>query len=403
MFPTWTTLKYGVLSDLFKKGEETRIGERDFRIPVELQVGGREGIYDPQMGDMGRGQPGQGTVMTGSYFSSRMSFEIDMLSIKATEDRRIAVTDPFKRLIAQGFFQYRLARDKWYHGDGTAVLATATSQTGTPTVYTCDTNFGAQLVRVGQYVTVYDTSLATIKGLFKVTSRNTTTRTVTLDAAVPSAANTDKLCIEGVSGSSPVGIRGLDYWLSTAASGTTAGLNRANVPAILSKTISGSSGPLLAELPMVLKDRILMDRGEFASELLGIMSPVQRGAIFKNVMAIQKIDITAQKAQIVDRLPALKGKQVITWGDTPHYVDAHAKWTTCHYIIPSLWGKAQLDTEKFYETPGSKQRFHNIAGGSGAPRAGVWFALTCDEDLYTVDPGAQGLIPSLSVDALYTT
>jgi hypothetical protein len=94
-FPFWATKKFNVLSDFIKRGEVTQIGERDFRIPFKKTFGGRVGKYDPQMGDMGRGTQMSGDVMIQSYFNLRLNFEMDMLAIKATQDRSIAIQDPF--------------------------------------------------------------------------------------------------------------------------------------------------------------------------------------------------------------------------------------------------------------------------------------------------------------------
>src|SRR4051812_36577671 len=102
-FPVWAIKKFGVLSDLINKGEVEQIGERDFRIPFQKTYGGRVGAYDPQMGDMGRGTQPTGDKMIGSYFSLRMNFELDMLAIKATQDKKVSLTDPFKDSVARGF------------------------------------------------------------------------------------------------------------------------------------------------------------------------------------------------------------------------------------------------------------------------------------------------------------
>jgi hypothetical protein len=405
-FPFWGTKKFNVLSDFIKRGEVTNIGERDFRIPFKKTFGGRVGKYDPQMGDMGRGTQMTGDVMIQSYFNLRLNFEMDMLAIKATQDRKIAIQDPFKDAVANGFFEFKLYRDKFYHSDGTAILATATAHSAVSgtSVYTLNSAFGAQRLRRGQYVTVYNpgNTAALSSSVLYITALNTQGKTITLSGVVPGAAATDNIEFEGVSGSAPAGIRGLYYWINSATSGTTAGVDRALEPTIISKSVDASGGPLLAELVMALYHRILNDRGEVGNGLLGIVAPAQQAYVYSNVMSIQNYDISKSSVQAVDRLPALKGKKSFMWGDVPHYVDIHQSQTRADYIIPDMWGIARLDEEKFFQTPGTSQRFFPLYGGSGAPAAGVWFSLTCDENLYTIDPGAQGTIATLSTPALYT-
>jgi hypothetical protein len=408
-FPIWRTQKFNVLLDFIKKGEVEQIGERDFRIPAETEFGGRAGTYDPQMGDMGRGSMPQGVVMIQSYFPQRLNFEFDKLAIKATTNKSVAIENPFLKCIAKGFQEFMLYRDKWYHGDGTAVLGTAISHSSSSgvSVYTLDGVFGAQLLRRGQYVAVYDSTLATLKsaGVLRITGVSTATPSITLSGVVPSAASTDKICFEGVSGASPAGPRGLAYWISSATSGTTASINRANEPQIISKSVNASSNPYVVEHVMGLYDQILNDRGEVANELLALCAPSQRANAYNNMVAIQNILLDSTTAQAVDRLPSLKGKQAFMYGGVPHYVDIHHDKTKVNMIVPRMFGRAVLAEEDFFQTdgvPGERGRFIQLYGGSGGPAAGTWFGLTCEENPYCVDPGAMGLVSSLPLPAFHT-
>ena len=410
LFPAWMELKYNVLTDFIAKGEVEQVGERDFRIPAKKIFGGRAGHYDPQGGDMGRGSSPQGVVMLQSFFSARLNFEFDQLQIKATTNKKVAVQNPFLQCVADGYREFMLYWDKWIHGNGTAKLATATNHSSSSgvSVYTLDANFGAQLLRRGQFLCVYDSTLTTLKSAnsLGITDMVTSppTRTITLSGVVPGAANTDVMCFEGVSGASPIGPRGLKYWISSAASGTTAGINRATESEIISKSVT-ASGYLIPELPMAIYHRILMDRGEVANSMLGLAAPAQQGYVASNVMAIQNYNLADASAKFVDRLPGVKGKKVFEWGDVPHWLDIHQDQTVVPYIVPSLFGRAQLSPTDFFQTPGvsgPSGRFFTLYGGSGAPASAVWFSLEKNEDLYCIDPGAQGLIESLSVPSLYS-
>jgi hypothetical protein len=403
MFPTWAEMNFNVLLDFFKKGEVQKIGERDYRIPIELIPGGDAGTFDPQGGDMGRGSMPQGNVLIQSYFNFRLNYELDKLSIQATTNT--GIKNPFTLCVSRGYKEFMLYRDKWCHGDGTAVLATATAHSSSSgvSVYTLTgTGFGAQLLRVGQPVTVYNNGLTTLNtAALRITAINTgATPTVTLNGIVPSAAATDQICFSGVSGTSPAGPRGLAYWISSATSGLTAGLNRATVPQIISKSVNASSSAYAVEHVMGLHDLILNDRAEVAEELMAICAPAQRAAVMKNVVAIQGILLDSTKAQAVDRLPALKDRSAFMWGGVPHMVDIHHTKTTVNFIVPRLWGMATLNDPDFFETDGKTgpdARFIQVYGASGGPAASTWFGLTCGQNPYTIDPGAQGLVSTLSV------
>lgn len=405
-FPVWQTQNFNVLLDFIKKGEVEKIGERDFRIPAEVEFGGRAGTSDLQMGDQGRGSMPQGLAMIQSYFPMRLNFEFDKLSIQATTDKSVAIQNPFLKTVAKGYKEMKIYMDKWYHGDGTAVLATATAHSSSSgvSVYTLDAAFGSQLLRRGQYVTVYNNALTTINsaGVLRITQISGLT--LTLSGIVPSASATDKICFEGVSGASPTGPRGLAYWLSSATTGTTAGINRANEAAIISKSVDASSTPYSVEHVMGLYDKILNDRADVATEIFAVCAPAQRASAFNQMMAIQNILLDSTKAEAVDRLPSLKGKLAFMYGGVPHFMDIHANTTVVNFMASSLWGRAVLSELDFFQTDGKSGadgRFIQLYGGSGGPANGVWFGLTAAENPYTIDPGAQGLVFGLPRPAFH--
>lgn len=403
-YPKWILQKFQLMLDFIKKGEVEQVGERDFRIPFLKTFGGRFGAYDPQMGDMGRGTMPTGDKMIGSYFSLRLNFEMDMLAIKATQDRKIALSDPFKDSIARGFFEFMVYLDKVYHSDGTALIGTATAHSASSgvSVYTMSSKFGTMLMRRGQYVNVYGASLTTLKsaGTLWITAVDTTARTITLSGVVPGAANTDTFSFEGVSGNSPTGLRGIYYWISEATSGTTAGVNRATEPEIVSNYVNAVGG-FLPETVMALHHRMLFRRGQVATGILGVCNPASQAYAYSNMMSVQNIRLESTKAQAVDRLPALKDKEAFMWGDVPWYVDINSDSSRNLLFIPSEFGRARLDEMKFFQTPGSNQRFFPLYGASGAPAAGVWFGNVIDEDLYHINPGNTGVLYNLPVTGFY--
>ena len=406
LFPSWFAQDFKVLSDFLNKGEVEIVGERDYRIPFKQTFGGRFGHYDPQLGDMGRGSSPTGNVMLQSFYTLRLNFEFDMMQIKATTNKGVAVQNPFLQCIADGVKEFELLFDKVIHGDGTAVLGTASAHSSTSgfSVYTLTNAFGAQLLRRGQFYSIYDTTLTTLKsaGVLYATGLNTKARTITLSGIVPNAAATDKICFEGVSGNTPAGPRGLKYWINYATTGITAGIDRSVENQIVAKSVDGTNG-LSTEAVMALYDQILMDRGEVPN-LMGLAAPAQRAYAYSQMLAIQMSLVEGEQAKAVDRLPKLKGKKFFMWGDVPHYVDIHQDATQVPYIVPSDFGRARLAPPDFFSTPGQtgqNARFIQLYGASGGPAAGVWFGLTRDDDMYCINPGQQGVIYSLPLGSFY--
>jgi hypothetical protein len=400
-FPEWFALDFKVLTDFVNKGEVQIVNERDYLIPFKQTFGGRFGHVDLQSGDYGRGSSPTGADLRQSFYTLRMNFEFDELQIAATENKGVAIQNPFVYCLANGVREFEFLFDKVIHGNGTAALATATvhSSSSGVSVYTMDSKFGTQLLRRGQVYCIYDSNLATLKSSnLVVTAINTTSRTVTLSGIVPSAASTDVFCFEGVSGASPTGPRGVQYWINTATSGNTAGIDRSVENQIVAKSADGTNG-FNVEVVMALYDRILMDRGE-VPDVMGVCSPAQRAYAFNQMVALQETFLNSGNANAIDRLPKLKGREFFMWGGIPHYVDIHQDKTTNVYIVPSDFGRARLRTPGFTQLPGvsgEAGRFFRPSGASGGPAASVWFGLQRSDDLYCINPGQQGLITSLPV------
>lgn len=404
LLPKWMQMKWNVATDLIdRKGEEEQIGERDYRLPFDLQNGGRVGKYDPNMGDMGRGTASKGDVMTGSYYNLRLNFELPILANKIGENKKVSQTNRFKKAIQDGVPEFSIYMDKFFHSDGTAVLATATAHTTSSgkSIYTMDTTFGIQRLRRGMYVNVYNNALSSAlsSATLYIQYVDYGTRKITLSGTVASASADDKICFEGVSGASPAGLRGLYYWNSYATSGTTAGINRATEPEIIANSVNAAGG-LTHEHGMLLYHKILTRRGEVNDSLVGLSNVAQQAAVFSNLMSLQTFDI-AGGVKVTDRLPKGLRDKSFPFAGVPHFIDIHQDQTRLDWVDASTWVKCVLDNMKFFELPGSNQRFFHLTGGSGAPAAGVWFGLTCDMDYANVNPGNGGVVYGLSLPTLY--
>ena len=116
----------------------------------------------------------------------------------------------------------------WHTQAGTALLATASAHTtwssGTKSVFTVDSVKG---LRLGQPVRVMVNNQSTYRTLSTsyteatIVTIDTANKYVYLNRLVDSGASNDVLVLGGVSGATPTGMRGLQYWNSYATTGTT--------------------------------------------------------------------------------------------------------------------------------------------------------------------------------------
>lgn len=408
LMPAWQDKPWNVATDLIdKRGKVEMIGERDYRVPFDVQIGGRAGTYNPDFGDLGRGSGPKGNYIISSYFPMRLNFELSHLQIKATRNRSVAMKNTFRDTVKNAMPEFMQYRDKWFHSDGTAVLATATAHSSGSgvSVYTLDTAFGAKRLRRGQYVSVYNAALTTqlTNATLYITSLDTTARTVTLSGIVPGAGATDKITFEGVSGTSPTGFKGLYYWHSTATSGTTGGINRATEPEIIVNAVDGSGG-LTPQMMLLAYHRVADRRGEMADDMVGLASFAQHAAAINNMLVIQTLDISRGMPKSLDRLPTTMRNRSFELGGVPIWIDRHQANDRIDIFPPKVWGRTQLDKLRFYEATAGMEgehRFFELRGGSGAPAAGLWFSWTLEEDWFCSNPGAAVVIHSLSLPTGY--
>jgi hypothetical protein len=408
LMPAWLDKPWNVATDLIdKRGDVVKVGERDYRVPFDTIIGGRAGTYNPDFGDLGRGSGPKGNFIISSYFPMRLNFELSHLQIKATRDRSVAMKNTFRDTVKNAMDEFMQYRDKWFHSDGTAVLATATAHSAGSgvSVYTLSSTFGVKRLRRGQYVSVYNTGLTTQKtnATLYITSLDSTARTVTLSGIVPGAAATDEITFEGVSGASPTGFKGLYYWHSTATSGTTGGINRATEPEIIVNAVDGSGG-LTPQMMLLAYHRVADRRGEMADDMVGLASFAQHAAAINNILVIQTMDISKGVGRNLDRLPATMRNRSFELGGIPIWIDRHQANDRIDIFPPKVWGRTQLDKLRFYEaTAGMEgtQRFFSLIGGSGGRAAGTWFSWTLEEDYYCSNPGAAVVIHSLALPANY--
>lgn len=409
MLPLWQDKPWEVAYDLVvKHGSVDSIGERDYRIPFDTIVGGRAGTYDPNFGDMGRGSPPEGNFLTNSYFPFRLNFEMSHLAIKATKNSSVSKKNQFKDTVKKAVPEMMQYLDKYFHSDGSAVIATATAHTAVTgvSVYTLDAAVNTKRVRRGQFVTVYNNALtvALSSSTLRITALDSTSRAIALSGIVPGAGATDKICFEGVSGPNPIGFRGLYYWHSVATSGFTGGLNRANEPEVIANAVDGSGG-LTPQMILLAYHRILDRRGEVADKLVGLISIAQHAVAVNSMVAIQTLDIANGVPGSLDRLPPSIRNRSFSLGGIPMYIDRHQSNDRIDIFPPNVLGRSQLDDLHFYQAAvgqgGETQRFFELTGGSGAPAAGVWFGLTVDQDYFSTNPGAAVVIHSLPIPANY--
>jgi hypothetical protein len=247
------------LDDLFYTAIEKRnveaISERDMRIPMNLRQGGYFGYFDPDGGDLGLGggPTWDKAVINTNHF--KMGIQWTKKAEWGTDESRKAVINTFRELMAKSMPEFRRQSDNQCHTAGDGVLATVTSvsSSGGVDTITCTTDgYGVRLLRVGQRINVYDTTLATQRTAtpVEISFYDIAAGQIKVPTVVGLTAG-DKILPEGLSGASPTGLFGIPYHVSSSSSGTWLGYTRSTTPEIRSNSVDALSGGLALSQPLL--------------------------------------------------------------------------------------------------------------------------------------------------------
>src|SRR5215204_782425 len=177
-----------------KKREVEKISNRQMRIPLELRPGGSFQYFNADGGDLGRGGgPTYDKAVVSAVFLSE-NMEYTKLSQWATDDSRKAVVNSVRRLTATALDELRRQLDSSMLGSGNGVVGvvSAITATGGVDIVTLGTDgFGARLVRFGQTVQVFDTTLATNRGSGVITFYDIENNTIKVSPQIAGVTGTD--------------------------------------------------------------------------------------------------------------------------------------------------------------------------------------------------------------------
>src|SRR5215510_12282472 len=192
------------------------VSNRDMRIPLEIRPGGNFGHFDPDGGDLGLGDGPTFDKAVINTVHLREGIEWTKKAEWSTDDSRKAVLNTFRYLLAKSMAEFRRQVDSlcMTAGDGVVgVISGVTTATGTDT-YTLGTDgFGARLLRFGQTINVYDSTLATNRTVGaekKISFYDLVGKQIKVPA-VTGATTGDKIVVSGLSATPPVSLLGVPY------------------------------------------------------------------------------------------------------------------------------------------------------------------------------------------------
>lgn len=390
--------------DLFfahiKKRDVEKISNRQMRIPLEIRPGGSFQYFNPDGGDLGRGGgPTFDKAVLNSVFLSE-NIEYTKLTQWSTDSDRKAIVNAVRRLTSTAMDELRRQLDAqlMQAGDGVVGTISAVSAgTGVDTYTLNSDGFGARLVRFGQTIQVFDTTMATLRGTGVITQWDVANKSIQVTPNITGAAPTDVLVVMGIgSPTSLPAIYGVPYHHSNASTGSWLGLQRSSTPEIRSNGVNASSNPLSLPLPRLAINQIGNRVGINNSfKPTAWMHPAQQQAYEEIGQLVIMINKQAKGNEGLNMY--FGGDMQMAGAD----VKASFNWnpTRIDMIVDEVWGRGETLPLGFYTTDGRK--IFEIRGPSGGVATAEIFYMVIGTQFFVNNPAATAYIYNLTVPSGY--
>ena len=383
-----------------KKREVEKVSNRQMRVPLELRPGGSFQYFNPDGGDLGRGGgPTFDKALLSCVFMSE-NIEYTKLAEWATDDARKAITNGVRRLTASALDEMRRQLDAQMMQSGNGVIGTVTTVATAAGVdtYTLTTDgFGARLMRSGQTVQLFDSTLATLRGSGVITTWDIENKTIAVTPAIAGAVATDLLVTNGIA--SPLSLPalyGVPYHHSNASTGTWLGFARSTTPEIRSNRVNGGSAALSLPLPRLainkIGNRVGMDNN-FNPKAW--MHPAQADA-YEEIGQLVTIIQKQAKEEGLNMYFNDKNMQMAGAKVTASY-----NWdkTRIDFVTDEVWGRAEILPLGFYTS--DNRKIFEIRGASGGVAAADIFYMVVGMQTFVSNPAATAYIDALAVPSGY--
>ena len=380
------------------KRDVEKISNRQMRVPLEIRPGGAFGYFGADGSDLGRGGgPTFDKAVLNCVFMNE-AIEYTKLAEWATDDSRKAVISTVRRLTATALDELRRQLDSqcMQSGNGVIGVITTVSTTNNVDTYTCTTDgFGVRLMRYGQTVQVYDTTLATLRGSGVITNWDVENKTIDVTPAINGATGTDKIVTNGISAPTTLpGLFGVPYHDSNASTGTWLGFNRATTPEVRSNRVNAASASLTLPFPRLAINKIGNRVGiDNDFKPTAWMHPCQKQA-YEEIGQLVSLIMKSPKEESLDMY-----FDKMQMAGAP--VECSFSWdkTRIDFIVPDVWGRAEILPIGFYKTDG--RNIFEIRGASGGVATADIFYMVVGMQLFVSNPASTAYIDSLAVPSGY--
>lgn len=381
-----------------KKRDVETISYRQMRVPLELRPGGSFQYFNPDGGDLGRGGgPTFDKAVLQPVFVSE-NIEYTKLTQWSTDSDRKAITSAVRRLTATALDELRRQIDAQLQQAGNGVIGVisgVTAGSGTDTYDLATDGFGARLMRYGQTIQVWDTTLATNRGSAVINFWDVENKQIKVNANISGATAGDKIVTAGIaSPTSLPALYGVPYHHSSASTGTWLGFNRATTPEIRANRVNANSSSLSLPFPRLAINKIgnrIGSNNNFKPNAW--MHPCQKQA-YEEIGQLVSVIMKAAKDEGLDMY-----FDKMQMAGAP--VKEHFNWdkTRIDFVSDSVWGRGEILPIGFYTTDGRK--IFELRGPSGGVMTAEIFYMVNGMQTFVNNPAGCAYIDTLAVPSGY--
>lgn len=388
------------------KKKPLEVSGRDARIAMKISPSGKFGYFNPDGGDLGRGDSTRWDKALINVCHMIHRVELTAQQIWETDSERKAVSSAFEENLADSMVEFRRHVEGQCMSDGTGTLGTVTTVSasgGTDTVTLTTDGFRAKLFRKGQNINVFNSTQTTcrtpggLSGESTITYVDIPTQTIKWSPSVTGLVAGDLVGPSGLQTTPPVGFLGVKYHQSSASSGSWLSMDRATTPEIRANRVNASSAaltlPLGRQAVNAIGDRLGKEQ---MKNLVAWTHPAQ-------IQAYEELGFQLSQVWKKNADEDLN----LYFGDNFKIAGAPLKssfaWdrTRIDFIPNDYWSRVELHPVGFYKDPDSGQRVWTIRGPSGGVAASFIFYICASMNMYTSNPASGAYIDSLAVPTGY--
>jgi hypothetical protein len=381
-----------------KKRDVEKISNRQMRVPLELRPGGSFQYFNPDGGDLGRGggPTFDKAVLTCVFVSENI--EYTKLTQWATDDDRKSIINGVRRLTATALDELRRQLDAQMMQAGDGVIGTVTSDTpagGSNVIVLTTDGFGARLMRYGQTVQIFDTTLATNRGSGVITFWDVENKTINITPQIAGVIATDKIVTNGITTPTSLpALFGVPCHHSNASTGTWLGFSRSTTPEIRANRVNGLSAAITLPLPRLainkIGNRVGLDN-DFNPNAW--MHPAQKAAY----------EEIGQLVSVINKKPSEESLNMyfdnMQLAGAPVQCSFNWDKTRIDFVTDSVWGRGEILPIGFYTTDG--RNIFEIRGASGGVATAEIFYMVVGMQTFVSNPAGCSYIDSLAVPSGY--